>query len=48
MAVSRNSFMIRSLHPYDVPEIFATAILDVTQAYGAWLDEELAEAHDGR
>ncbi|AVD72224.1 divalent-cation tolerance protein CutA [Desulfobulbus oralis] len=40
--------LIRSLHPYEVPEIFATAILDVTQAYGAWLDEELAEAHDGR
>ena len=32
---------IRSVHPYEVPEIIATDIVDVDQKYGAWMREEL-------
>ena len=32
---------IRSVHPYEVPEIIATDIVDVDQQYGAWMREEL-------
>ena len=32
---------IRSVHPYEVPEIIATDIVDVDQPYGVWMREEL-------
>ena len=32
---------IRSVHPYEVPEIIATDIVDVDREYGAWMREEL-------
>jgi periplasmic divalent cation tolerance protein len=32
---------IRALHPYEVPEILATPILDGGASYLAWLDQEL-------
>jgi periplasmic divalent cation tolerance protein len=32
---------IRSVHPYEVPEIIATDIVAVDAEYGAWLREEL-------
>lgn len=33
--------VVRQLHPYDVPEILATPITAVSEAYAAWLNEEL-------
>jgi periplasmic divalent cation tolerance protein len=33
---------IRSLHPYDVPEILATPVLDGSESYFQWLEQELA------
>ena len=33
---------IRSLHPYEVPEILATPIVDGSESYLGWLDQELA------
>ena len=32
---------IRSVHPYEVPEITATSIVAVDKEYGAWMREEL-------
>ena len=32
---------IRSVHPYEVPEIIATDIVDVNEEYGAWMRKEL-------
>ena len=32
---------IRAVHPYEVPEIIATDIVDVDREYGAWMREEL-------
>jgi periplasmic divalent cation tolerance protein len=32
---------IRSVHPYEVPEITAINIVDVDKQYGAWMREEL-------
>jgi uncharacterized protein involved in tolerance to divalent cations len=31
---------IRSLHPYDVPEIVATEIVYADEAYRLWLEQE--------
>ena len=33
---------IRRLHPYEVPEILAMAILAGSRSYLAWLDEEVS------
>ncbi len=35
---------IRELHPYDTPEILATAIDDGSTDYLEWMDEQLDEA----
>jgi periplasmic divalent cation tolerance protein len=35
---------IRSVHPYEVPEIIATDIVEVDTEYGAWMKEELDHA----
>lgn len=32
---------IRSVHPYEVPELIATDIVEVDQAYGDWMRDEL-------
>ena len=32
---------IRSLHSYEVPEIIATAIVEIDQHYASWMKEEL-------
>ena len=32
---------IRSLHPYDVPEILAMPVLDGSESYIQWLEQEL-------
>ncbi|MBT8329723.1 MAG: divalent-cation tolerance protein CutA, partial [Desulfofustis sp.] len=32
---------IRSVHPYEVPEIIATDVVDVDREYSAWMREEL-------
>ncbi|HEX7448584.1 MAG TPA: divalent-cation tolerance protein CutA [Pirellulales bacterium] len=37
--------VVRTLHPYDVPEILATPVTDGHAAYLAWLDHELAPAN---
>lgn len=37
---------VNELHPYEVPEIVATAMLEIDSAYEAWLDENL-ERLDG-
>ncbi|TWT88869.1 Divalent-cation tolerance protein CutA [Pseudobythopirellula maris] len=34
--------VVSRLHPYDVPELIATEIVRVSDAYGAWLRRELA------
>ena len=34
--------VIDELHPYDVPEIIATTIVDASDSYAAWLRGELA------
>ena len=33
---------IRSLHPYEVPEILATPVVDGSERYLQWLEQELA------
>ena len=33
--------LLAELHPYDVPEIIATPIVDGSEQYLAWLDEQL-------
>ena len=35
--------LIVSMHPYEVPEIVASAIVDGDSAYLAWIDESLQE-----
>ncbi|HLA83945.1 MAG TPA: divalent-cation tolerance protein CutA [Thermoguttaceae bacterium] len=32
---------IRELHPYEVPEILAVEIVEVSPAYARWLDEQV-------
>lgn len=32
---------VRSVHPYEVPELVATDIVAIDRAYGEWLAEEL-------
>lgn len=32
---------IRSVHPYEVPEIIVTEVIEVDQEYGRWMQEEL-------
>ena len=32
---------IRAIHPYDVPEILASPVIDGSDAYLAWLEKEL-------
>ena len=32
---------IRSVHPYEVPELIAIDIVEVDQAYGDWMRDEL-------
>jgi len=32
---------IRELHPYEVPEILAVAIVQASPAYAQWLDEQV-------
>lgn len=34
---------IRQSHPYDVPEIIATPLTDVSADYGAWMDQQLLD-----
>lgn len=36
--------MIRQMHPYEVPEILAVEIVDLSGAYAAWLDEQTQPA----
>jgi len=33
---------IRELHPYEVPEILAVAILECSEAYAQWLNEQVS------
>ncbi|MEJ2057316.1 MAG: divalent-cation tolerance protein CutA [Desulfofustis sp.] len=33
---------IRSIHPYEVPEIIATEIIEIDSGYAAWMREELS------
>lgn len=33
---------IRSIHPYEVPEIIATEIIEIDRGYRAWMREELS------
>ena len=33
--------VIRSVHSYEVPEIIATAVVEIDQAYADWMKEEL-------
>jgi periplasmic divalent cation tolerance protein len=40
--------VIRELHPYQVPEILATAVAAGSRAYLDWLDGELLPATGGR
>lgn len=35
---------IRQMHPYEVPEILAVEIVELSAAYGAWLDEQTRPA----
>jgi len=35
---------IRSLHPYDVPEIIATPILFAAESYAAWIGGEVGQS----
>lgn len=42
---SRLEAAIRSLHPYDVPEILATRVEVGNADYLAWLDHELTPRH---
>lgn len=37
----RISKEIRSIHPYEVPEIIATPVVDVDEEYARWMKEEL-------
>ena len=37
----RISKEIRSIHPYEVPEIIATPVVAVDEDYGRWMQEEL-------
>lgn len=37
----RISKEIRSIHPYEVPEIIATPVVDVDEDYARWMKEEL-------
>jgi periplasmic divalent cation tolerance protein len=34
---------IRELHPYEVPEILAVAILEANPAYTHWLDDQVSD-----
>ncbi len=34
--------MIRSVHPYEVPEIIALKIDRISGSYGKWMDEVLS------
>ncbi|WP_456387533.1 divalent-cation tolerance protein CutA [Desulfolithobacter sp.] len=43
---SRLSEAIRSMHSYEVPEIIATEIIDASQDYLDWLDQELFSRKD--
>ena len=38
--------MIRSLHPYEVPEILATPVVDGAAAYLDWMERELRPAKE--
>ena len=33
--------VLRSIHSYEVPEIIATAVVEIDQAYADWMKEEL-------
>ena len=35
------SDVLRELHPYDVPEIIAIPLVNISADYGKWLDEQL-------
>ena len=39
--------VIRSLHPYEVPEILATPVVDGAAAYLDWMERELRPAREG-
>ena len=39
--------MIRGLHPYEVPEILATPVVDGAAAYLDWMERELRPAREG-
>lgn len=39
----RVSAVIRSIHPYEVPEIVALPIIACSEAYLTWMDRELAK-----
>jgi len=32
---------LKSLHPYEVPEILAVSIVAASQSYGRWIDEQV-------
>jgi periplasmic divalent cation tolerance protein len=38
---SRISQAISELHPYELPEIIATAIIDISSSYAQWLDQQV-------
>jgi len=38
---SKLETVVRDIHPYDVPEILATPITDVSRDYLTWLEKEL-------
>lgn len=39
--------VIRGLHPYEVPEILATPVVDGAAAYLDWMERELRPAREG-
>lgn len=38
---------VKKIHPYDVPEIIATEILDGSDEYLDWLNSELRQGREG-
>ena len=39
---------IRSMHPYEVPEILASPVVDGSAGYLAWLEQELRPVEDAK
>ncbi len=35
---------VRELHPYELPQVVSTSILDGTEAYLRWIDDSVSQA----